>query len=282
MLLGVTCCTSYTDKRDDTFLYTDDYSRTVEVPQHPLRVVSLSPAVTEMVYALHADSLLVGRTDFCNYPDEVVAIPSVGGISNLNVERVVSLKPDVVISGSMVTQRAVEQLEKLGVPVVCVLEKRCYNGLYDNISAIGRLIGCSDEAAALCRTLQEQLQMLVETVNNVDSLPALYYVIGFGSGGNFTAGGNSYINDIISYSGCRNLAADIEGWSYSLECLIAQDPDYVLIRREDSAAFCSMHPYSMLSAVRQHRVIAIESGWIDIQSPRNILAIQYIRNAVWQ
>ena len=125
---------------------TDDYGRTVVIPAHPQRVVSLSPAVTEIMYALGADSLLVGRTDFCTYPDAALQIPSIGGISNLNIEKILSLNPDLVISGSMVGKKATDQMDQMGTPMVCVIEKPRFEALYDNIRAIGRLVGKEQEA----------------------------------------------------------------------------------------------------------------------------------------
>ena len=64
---------------------------------------------------------LVGRTDYCIYPPEAQSVPSIGGISNLNVEKIVSLNPDLVISGSMIPQKSSLQLEQMGVPIVCVI-----------------------------------------------------------------------------------------------------------------------------------------------------------------
>ena len=128
---------------------TDDYGRTVVVPAHPQRVVSLSPAVTEIMFALGADDLLVGRTDFCEYPDEASQIPSIGGISNLNIEKILSLNPDLVISGSMVGKKVTDQMDAMGTPMVCVIEKPNFEALYDNIKAIGRLVGKEHEADSI-------------------------------------------------------------------------------------------------------------------------------------
>ena len=120
---------------------TDDYGRTVVIPAHPQRVVSLSPAVTEIMFALGADDVLVGRTDFCTYPQEAESIPSIGGISNLNIESILALSPDLVISGSMVGKKVTDQMDQMGTPMVCVIEKPRFEALYDNIRAIGRLVG---------------------------------------------------------------------------------------------------------------------------------------------
>ena len=102
---------------------------------------------------------------------------------------------------------------------------------------------------------------------------------GFGGAGNYTAGGNTFINDLLSMAGLKNIASDITGWSISLEALMDADPDYIIIRKEDKEDFCKMAPYNTLKAVREGHVIAIESGMIDLQSPRNIEAIKIIREA---
>lgn len=258
---------------------TDDYGRTVVVPAAPQRVVSLSPAVTEIMFALGAGDLLVGRTDFCVYPDAAGDIPSIGGISNLNVERILSMQPDLIISGSMVGKKFTDQFDQMGTPMVCVIEKPKFEALYDNIKAIGRLVGKEKEADSLIENLKLRMESLLAHGDNSQNfqLPSVYYVVGFGTGGNFTAGGNTFINDIIRMAGGRNIAEGIDGWSYSLEALMKEDPDYIIVRREDSAAFCGMKPYNRLSAVKNGHVIGIVSGTLDLQVPRNIDAVLYLR-----
>ena len=258
---------------------TDDYGRTVVVPAAPQRVVSLSPAVTEIMFALGAGDLLVGRTDFCVYPDAAGDIPSIGGISNLNVERILSMQPDLIISGSMVGKKFTDQFDQMGTPMGCVIEKPKFEALYDNIKAIGKLVGKEHEADSLIENLKLRMESLLAHGDSSQNtqLPSVYYVVGFGAGGNFTAGGNTFINDIIRMAGGRNIAEDIEGWSYSLEALVKEDPNFIIVRREDSAAFCGMKPYNRLSAVKNGHVIGIVSGTLDLQVPRNIDAVLYLR-----
>ena len=271
LLLG---CNRPTGNNQQTVAYTDDYGSTVQIPTHPQRIVSTSPAVTEIIFALGGSHLLVGRTDFCAYPPETLQIASIGGISNLNIERIMSLNPDLVISGSMIPKKSTIQMEKMGVPTVCVIEQQHYEGLYDNISKIGRLIGRTEAADSLNTLLRERLKQL--EVQTADRPKSVYYVVGFGASGNFTAGGDSFINDIIRLAGGRNIAENISGWSYSLESLMQQNPEYIIIRKEDSAAFCRMAPYNQLDAVKNRRVIAIESSLIDLQVPRNTEAVQFL------
>ena len=280
LLLSTSCTHSVRQEASDTIV--DDYGRTVVLNGNASRIVSASPSITEIMYALGQSHRLVGRTDFCLYPPAADTLPSIGGISNLNTEAILALQPDLVITASMIPQRSVDQLEKMGVPVVCIIEKNHFEELYGNISRIGQILHCEAAADSLNASLRERVNAFVtDTATRTDSqIPTVYYVVGFGATGNFTAGGNTFIDDIIQLAGGRNLAHDNTGWSYSLESLMQNDPDYIVVRREDSAAFCRTHPYSKLSAVRNGHVIGIESGTFDLQVPRNIDAIQYLRKRI--
>lgn len=294
-ILLASACSGSNNRQEDAQIYTDDYGRKVMVPQSPKRIVSTSPAVTEIIFALGCGDLLVGRTDFCSYPPDALSVESIGGISNLNVEKIVSLNPDLVISGSMIPKKSTDQLERMGVATVHVIEKQQFEGLYENIGRIGLLIGRTAQADSLNAVLQERVNTLlvgtgataeiassgVSEINpNPLAIPTVYYVVGYGASGNFTAGGDSFINDIIRMAGGKNVAEETEGWSYSLEALFEAEPDFIVIRREDSATFCQMQPYNRLKAVKQHHIIGITSGLIDLQGPRNIEAIEYLHKAL--
>lgn len=284
ILLGALLCFSAcgnnnkVENEATTTEFVDSYNRTIEVPTSPKRVVSTSPSITEIMFALGSGDLLVGRTDYCLYPKEAEKIESIGGISNLNNEKVLSLNPDLVISGSMIPKKSALQLEQMNVPIVCIVENENFEGLYDNISNVGKLIGKNKEADSLNAKLQKDMETLA--IENNENKPTLYYVVGFGKAGNFTANGKSYINDIIELAGAENIAKDTEDWTYSLEELMNNDPNYILIRQEDSALFCKTPPYNTLTAVKEGKVIAIESGMIDLQVPRNIDAIKLINKAI--
>ena len=274
------CHRSAPTNSDSTYEYTDDYGRNITIPSYPTRVVSVSPAITEIIFDLGAEHLLVGRTDYCTYPAEAQGIESIGGISDLNIEKVISLHPDLVICGSMVQPKSADHLHQMGIPMPAVTEKHSFDGLYENIAKVGQLVGYERQADSLIALLKAEVQNSSDTTPG--NAPTVYYVVGFGKGGNFTAGGNTFINDIIRMAGGRNMAEDITGWSISLETLMDADPDYIIIRREDSAAFCRMSPYNRLTAVKKGKVIAMESGMIDLQVPRNIDAILMLRRRIGQ
>lgn len=269
------CGHSGVPSESDTTTFVDDYGESVLVPTHPKRIVSVSPAVTQILFELGAQDLLVGRTEYCTYPEEAQTIENIGGISNLNVEKVLSLNPDLVISGSMVPRSAADQIRSMGVPFVSVTEKEHFDNLYDNIMRIGALTGREKQAERICDSLRGQVAAL-SPIDTADR-PTVYYVIGYGKGGNFTAGGNTYIDEIISMAGGRNIAHDIDGWSYSLEALVSADPDWIIVRKEDYKGFIATAPYNNLTAVKNDKVIVMEqSSMLDLQVPQNICAIRLL------
>lgn len=285
-LLVLVGCQNKANHAEDEQSFLDDYGRMINTPLNPQRVVSVSPAVTEIMFDLGAGELLVGRTDFCNYPEEAKAIESIGGISNLNVEKIISLKPDLVISGSMVPENSIKQLADLGIPVVCIIEKEHFESLYENISRIGALLGRQRSADSLNNSLKAQIAVLdldfYERYNGQDDQyrPTMYYVVGFGKGGDFTAGANTFINEIIHLAGGKNIAEHNDGWSFSREALLNTNPTYIIIRNEDADVFCHTAPYNKLAAVRLGNIIRIDSGMIDLQVPRNIEAVKIIHAAI--
>lgn len=266
---------------DNYYTYTDDYNRTVKVPNNPKRIVSISPAITEVIYALGADDKLVGRTDFCNYPPQVDSVESIGGISNFSIEKLLALKPDLVLIGSMVNENTVNLITNTGITLVTVREKNHFEALFDNIEKIGLLCGHHDEAINLNDSLRKKVELVTSQIDtSASNKPTVYYVVGYGKGGNFTAGGNTFINDIFEICGLSNIAKDIIGWNYSVEALLEADPDYIIIRKEDLANFINTKPYTYLSAVKQGRVVPIESAYIDLQVPRNVDGLVYIYNSI--
>ena len=273
--------TNSTESTTGHYTYTDDYNRTVQVPDNPKRIVSISPAITEVIYALGADDKLVGRTDFCNYPPQAESIESIGGINNFSIEKLLALEPDLVLIGSMVSENTVNLITNAGITLAAVREKDHFGALFDNIEKIGLLCGHHDEALRLNDSLRRKVQEVTTHINtSASNKPTVYYVVGYGKGGNFTAGGNTFINDIFKLCGLRNIAEDITGWNYSVEALLEADPDYIIIRKEDMANFINTKPYNYLSAVKQGRVLPIESAYIDLQVPRNVDGLVYIYNSI--
>lgn len=258
------------------FTYTDCYHRTVSFDTVPQRIVSMSPAITEMLFMLDYGENLVGISDFCHYPEATDTMNRVGGLQNINVETLTALHPDVVLIGSIVTKQDVEKMERAGLKVAVIKEEKSINGLRNGLVILGKMLNKNDLASQKVTEMDSCLNEVTQLVSQVQTKKKVYYVVGFGEQGDFTAPQNSHIHEIITLAGGQNIGEKLNSWNISREYIFQSDPDIIVIRKEDANAFVHTQPYSNLRAVREGNVFPIESGWIDIVSPRNVLAIQYI------
>lgn len=258
------------------FTYTDCYGRTVSFDSVPQRIVSMSPAITEMLFLLDNGEKLVGISDFCHYPEATDTMNRVGGLQNINVETLTALHPDVVLIGSIVSKQDVEKMERAGLKVAVVKEESSLDGLRTALTILGKMLNENDLALKKVAEIDSCLETVKEATHQVQTPKKVYYVVGFGEQGDFTAPANSLIHEIITLAGGQNIGANLNSWNVSREYVFQSDPDIIVIRKEDADAFVRTKPYSNLRAVREGHVYPIESGWIDIVSPRNVLAVQYI------
>ena len=272
-------CKSPKQTESDVFFeWKDSYNRHIELAKAPERIVSISPAITEVMYLVGAQNKLVGISDFCMYPPETAKITKIGGMHNINFEVLLSLHPDVVLIGSMISQKDVDAIEKMGIPVVCIVEEKSIEGMADMMEVIGRITQCEEKAASEASNWRDKIDGIrQENAQDSTTRKKVYYVVGFGDAGDFTAPKNTHINEIIELAGCENVGKKLSTWNISREVLFEANPDIILIRKEDKEAFCNQYPYTLLPAVKENRVYPIESGWIDIVSPRNIKAVDMIR-----
>ena len=259
--------------------YTDSYNREVVLQQEPQRIVSLSPAITELLFMIGAGDRLVGISDYCQYPEETRRIPKVGGMQSINMEALVAQHPDVVLIGSMVSQEDVDKIEKLHIPVIALIEESNITGISTLMLNLGKITRHDSTAKIEAERWQQTLENFQKENTQRQGKPkSVYYVVGFGETGDFTAPQGSHIHQIIELAGCRNVGAEVTTWNVSREFLFQADPDIIVVRKEDLQNFCSLYPYTLLSAVKNHKVYPIESSWIDIVTPRNLRAIAYLRD----
>ena len=279
VLVAITCCTRPSAATENYFLKEkDSYGREVTIQKEPKRIVSLSSAITEIVYLLHDESKLVGISDFCTYPPETEKIPKVGKLLNINVESILKLHPDLVVISSLVSKKDVEKMERAGLTVFAIKDENHVKDLCHTINVLGVLLNKKDAAARLSDSYMREIEKY--EAEQHEKGPSVYYVVGFGDGGDYTAPGSSFINDIIHFAGGKNIAESLSTWNISREYLFEQNPDLIFIREEDCERFCRTAPYTQLKAVKEKRVYPINTGWIDVLSPRNLDAVHFIRSKI--
>ncbi|MCD8300117.1 MAG: ABC transporter substrate-binding protein [Clostridiales bacterium] len=254
---------------------TDSYGEEVTIESEPERVVSVAPNLTETMYFLGVEDKLVGRSDYCDYPEDVVDIDSVGSLYDPDIEAIIALEPDVVIVSTHFDDENSQKLEDVGIPVITLYDEEDVTGVYGMIETLGSVMNANDMAAQLVEQMQDTIDEVALTIAGRDE-PTVYYVVDFGEYGDFTAGGDTFIGGILDLSGADNIAKDVSGWSIDTETIIEADPDIIIMSEDRVDEFMSTAPYDELTAVQEGNVYGIDTDILDRQGYRNAEGVQTI------
>lgn len=253
----------------------------VVIEKEPEKVVSLGPNITEIMYSLEAEDKLIARTDYCNYPEEVSELPSIGTLYEPDMEAILAMEPDLVVASTHISDEVMKQLTDAGIAVMYLYEEHEIKGVYTMIDMLGIAVNRQDEAAAVVDEMKDKIDGVKEALADLEEQSSVYYVVGYGEYGDYTAGGDTFINGILEAAGAVNAAADVEGWSYSSETLLEQDPDYILLSEYDYDGFIETAPYNELTAVKEGRVLTIDTNMLDRQCARNADAVVEIAHMLY-
>lgn len=225
----------------------DDAQRTVTLARPAQRIISLAPSQTELLWAIGAGSLLVGRTPFCDYPPAASEVRSVGSLFPPDYERIIGAQPDLVVmlDGSV---DARHRLEKYGLSVV-VVQPRTLGEIGDAMRLLGRLTGRESPAATAAQAFEDRLGALSRPTRDG---PRVFYEVG--ADPLYGAGPKSFIGDLIRHAGGVNALVGGAEWpQVSTEQLIAADPQVIIVG----------------SAKRRAAIVeAAPAGWITLAAIR--------------
>lgn len=242
--------------------------------QEPQKVITLAPNVTETLYALNAGEKIVGRTDWDVYPEEVLDVPSVGDMMEPSLEAIVAAEPDLVFASNFMSHEMVQKIIDAGIPVVTIIDQETVEGTFSTIEQVGKIVNQADRASEVIAEMKSTLEEVAERLMGTEKV-TVYYAVGFGEGGDYTATGETFIHDILTLAGGENVAGDVTGWSYNLETLLQKDPEVVIVSNEwDSLArFLSTSGYNDLTAAKNGKVYEIDTDIMEVQGPRTALAV---------
>lgn len=247
---------------------TDMLGREVALPAEVKTVVSLAASNTEILYAISAGEMLVGRDAYSNYPEAAADIAVVGDFNGPNIEAIVAADLDVVLA-SYLQDDVLNQLTELGIAVFCT-EAFDYEGIYTSIALIGDICGKTEEATALCAGMRESIGK-VQAAAATEAQPTVYYVMSFGEYGEWSGGPGSFINAAIELAGGIPITKDMgEIWvNPSIEQIVALDPDIILLSSlytiEDLSA---ANGYADMRAVKEGHVYLVNPDWVERPAPR--------------
>lgn len=268
---GSKTSTEKTDAKKGAFpvTITDSYGRQVTLDKKPERIISIAPNITETIAALNATDRLVGRTEYCDYPESIKSVDSIGTLQEPNIEKIVELKPDIVIASTHFKKEVVEKLEQMNVKVAVLYGAETFDGVYETIGNVAKLIGEEEAGAKIVSDMKKKVSDVTEKVKNADK-PKTYYVVGFGQTGDYTAGKGTFIGELIGMAGGTNAAGDVEGWKYSLEKIVENDPDIMICSKfyDSKKGIEATNGYKDLRAVKEGKLFEIDNNILDRQGPR--------------
>jgi len=234
----------------------DELGRTVEVPDHPHRVVCLIPSVVDIVYSLGAGADVVAISDFTKYPKEALQKPSVGLPLNPSIETIVALHPDLVLgTGDLNALESAGNLQRLGIPVFMV-DPHGIEGIYASILSLGKALNRETDANALVAKLRQRVDAVKV---RVAGKPKVHVFMAIWYDPVMTIGKRAFIGELIEAAGGLSVTDDIaQEWpQVSLETIVSRQPDALLLMRGSkiSVAELKMRPgWEHIHAVQQERV----------------------------
>lgn len=243
---------------ENPIIITDMMGREVVIEEPVERIVALTASDCEILYAIGAGDLLVGRGEYCDYPAEVQEVAVVQSGANTNVEQIMALDPQVLIMSDMAqTTEQVEALEDAGVKVV-VSEATDIEGVYTAISMIGTLTGREEAATDVVQEMKDTFSEIQEKSTG-DGTETVYFEVSPLEYGLWAAGSNTFMDEIAQMLGVRNAFDDVEGWAeVSEEQIIERNPDYIV----------SITMYTGEGPTPEEE-IAFRTGWEDITAVKN-------------
>ncbi|MBZ5556691.1 MAG: helical backbone metal receptor [Acidobacteriia bacterium] len=258
----------------------------------PKRIVSLIPAVTEMIFAMGEESRLVGVSSYDRFPPQVASIAKVGGLLDPNVERLLALRPDLVIVYN--TQQELKQrLERAAIPMY-LYEHRGLPDITGTVRAVGARIGSADAANRVASKMESDLAAIRRSVAG-QTRPKTLLVFGRDAGSlrNIDAsGGYGFLHDMLDIAGGEDMFADIAKQSVetTTEMILTRRPDVIIeLRYGDSATsldvkreLAAWDALPSVPAVRNHRVYLLVGDEFVVPGPRVVDATRKLAQTLHQ
>ena len=233
--LGILCAMLLTERAQGTVRFPrqfiDDSGYTVIIPKKPERIISLSPAITEILFAIGAGNEVVGVTTYCDFPPQATKLDKVGGFSTPSIEVIVNKKPDLIITSYGKGDEAIRKLRELGLGVM-YLRSDSLKGILQNIGTIGKATGHEEEAEKLIQKLEYRIHLVKEKGSRIpeEEKPRILWLMWYPE--LWTAGARTFFDEFVHLAGADNVAHDLEGWKMiSMEIVVARQPQIIFCSR---------------------------------------------------
>lgn len=256
----------------------DHLGRKIKIPEKPERILSLAPSITECLFALEQGDRVIGVTQFSDYPTEAKKLPQVGSYVNLNLEKIVALKPDLCIGTKDGNPRSViMRLEKLGVPVYAV-DPRDLFAVMDTLSELGDLLRAEQIAKEVVQDMRERIETVRSAVARTKERPRVFFQIGISP--IVSVGTDTFIHELINLAGGKNLTAGSTPYPrISREEVLRLQPEVLIITsmaRDEVFERVKKEwlKWPNIPAVKNEQIYLVNSDHFDRATPRLVKGLE--------
>ncbi len=248
------------------------------------RVVSLSPSATEILFAIDSGHTVVARTDFCNYPEEALQIPSLGGFDgkSFSLESIMAKKPDFVYATKGMHDHLIKPLESYGITVF-LSHATSLTDIYEEITMVANLMGKEERAALVVAQMKENIAIIHKAVEEKSSRSVYWEVW---SSPYMSVGSTSYINDLIHQAGGKNIFLDVHQ-DYpvvSEESILRRNPQVILLPGDTTITkenVLNRIGWENIEAVKNGDIFFITPDIVSRPGPRADIAVHLIATTLF-
>ncbi|WP_027408647.1 ABC transporter substrate-binding protein [Anoxybacteroides tepidamans] len=266
----------------------DGLGQDVTIQSEPKKIVSLIPSNTEIAYALGLGKKIVGVSDFDSYPEDVKNKEKIGG-TEFNVEKIISLKPDLVLahaSSAHNSKEGLQQLKDAGITVLVVNDAKTFDDVYHSIELIGQATGTTKKADEIINHMKTKLEQIKEKAKNVKH-PVKVWVEVSPAPEIYTAGKGTFIDDMLQAISAKNVAGDQQGWPMiTEEKAVSFNPDVIITTYgyyvKDAAKQVMARPaWKNVPAIKNKQVYDVNSDLVTRPGPRLIEGVEELAKTIY-
>ncbi len=261
---------------------TDDIGNTIVLQKPAQRIISLSPHVTELIYAAGAGERIVATVKYSDYPAAAKNIPRIGDNRQIDIERVIAMKPDLLIvwmHGAF--ERQLEPLKKSGIPYF-FSDPRKLEQIPETLLKMGAMFGTEKQAQAAARDFSRQLAQLSGRYQSSSNVKVFYQVWGKPL---YTLNDQHIVSDVIRTCGGENIFGKlpVAAPTVSLEAVLAENPEVLVSgdsKNQGASGIEQWKPFTSMLAVKNHNLVAIDGDELNRPGPRIIEGVRAVCEAL--
>lgn len=266
----------------------DALGNNVVIKQKPEKIVSLMPSNTEIAFALGLDKQIVGVSDFDNYPKAALKKQKIGG-QEFNVEKIIALKPNLVLahaSSATTAKAGLQQLKDAGIAVLVVNNAQNFGQVYDSINMIGKATGEIEKADEIVSGMKAKLAKIKAEAGKIKAKKKVFVEVQ-PAPEIYTTGKDTFMDEMLSSIHAENIASDQKGWvKMDQEAIIKRNPDVIITTygyyvKHPVEKVLSRKGWENVTAIKNKQVVDVNSDQVNRPGPRLVEGVEDLAKAVY-